>query len=151
VKAQAQGVQVPEGLQRDLPCRAVRGLGKDQFAQLGEHGRQQAQAGVGQQQAGGHDQQRTGIAWREVQRIDQALEQHRHADVGDLGADQEDQREAHPPAVAPQVGRQALQRGPVAARLAGRCTRQRGGIVGGVTAGGGMAHRGRMVRKETHR
>jgi len=133
VEAQAQRMQVTEDLQRDAACRAFCGLGEDQLAQFGEEGGRQAQAAVGEQQAHRHHDHRGGVAWLDVHGVDQRLQQHRHTDVGDLGPDEEGQRDGDAPAVAPQVGQQAAQRGPVGARLDRACLGsrdwQRGAVV----------------------
>jgi hypothetical protein len=113
VEAQAEGVQVPEGFQRDAARRALGGLGEHQFAQLGEQGCGQAQQAVAHQQGDRHHQHRRGIAGLERHGVDQVLEQQRHADVGQLGADHESERGQHPPFVLPEIGKQPPQRGPV--------------------------------------
>ncbi|KAF1053159.1 MAG: hypothetical protein GAK34_01080 [Delftia tsuruhatensis] len=119
VKAQAQRMQVLEGGQRNRARGTLRGLGKDQVAQLGEQRTGKAQQPVGQQQGHGHDEHRAGIAGLQIQRIDQVLQQHRHAHVGELGPDHEAQRRQHAPLVLPQVGQQAPQRVPVPRRCRG--------------------------------
>ena len=115
VKAQAQRVQVLKGLQRNRARRPLRGLGKDQLAQLVEHGSGQAQRAVGHQQAHGHDQHGGRIARLEAHGIDQGLEQQGHAHVGQLGGHHEGDGSHHAPLVLPQVGQQALQGQPVGA------------------------------------
>jgi hypothetical protein len=116
VEAQAQGVQVAKDLQADAARRAFGGPGEDQLAQFGEQRSGQPQRAVGDQQAHRHHEQRGGVTGLDRQGIDQVLQQHRHADVGHLGTEQKRQRDAHPPAVAPQVRQQLGQRGPVATR-----------------------------------
>ena len=134
VEAQAERVQVAEGLQRDAPRRAVGGLGEDQFAQLGEDRGRQPQPRIGQQQPQRHDHQRPRIADRDRQAVHQLLQQQRHAHVRRLGRDDEHQRQHHAHAVFPQVGAEALQRRPVAAGRAGGI--DRGGFIRGEAAHG---------------
>ncbi len=116
MKAQAERVEVPEDLERDRPDGALRDLGEQELAQLGEEGRRQPQHPVRDQQREGHGQQRR-VA---VEPVDDFLQQQRHADVGDLGGHEAGERRPDPPAVRPEVGQQAADRAPVTA-YAGRC------------------------------
>ena len=94
VEAQRQRVQVAEGLQRDRAHRALRHLGEQVFAQLGERGRRQPEEAVRDQQHERHHQHRGAL----VEPVDDRLHQHRHADVGDLG---ERPARSSPPARVP--------------------------------------------------
>ena len=67
---------------RNRSRRALRGLGKDQIAQLGKHGGGKAQQTIGQQQPHGHNQHGLRLTGLDVQRIDQMLEQDWHAHIG---------------------------------------------------------------------
>jgi hypothetical protein len=115
VEAQRQRMQVAEHLQRDAARRALSRLGEDQLAQLAEQRGRKAQQPVGHQERDRHHQQRLRHVGLGRHGVDQVLEQHRHADVRDLGAHHEGKRRHHAPLVAPQVGEQAPQRGPVGA------------------------------------
>ena len=110
VEAQAQAVQMAEHLQRDAARRALGRLREDQLAQLGEQRGRQPQQPIGEQQAEWNDEHRARIAGLERQVVDQRLQQQRHADIGQLGADHERQRQHHAPAVVPQIRQQLAQR-----------------------------------------
>ena len=86
---------------RAAPCVA---LAEHQLAQLGEErGRQAQQRRRRAAAPTGTTSTRARIAGLERQRVDQVLQQQRHADVGELGADQEGQRDQHAPAVSAQT------------------------------------------------
>ena len=134
VEAQRQRVQVAEHLERDVAHRALRHLGEQELAQLGEQRRRQPQQAVGDEQRERHGEQR-GLA---VEGVDDLLQQHRDADVGDLGGDQRGQRRDHPPLVRPEVGQQRADGAEVAARCAARRRVRRGGVAAHVVAGAGV-------------
>lgn len=99
-----------------------------------------AQQTVGQQQPDGHDEQRLRHVGLGRHGVDQVLQQHRHADVGHLGAHHEGQRRGHPPLVLPEVGEQAAQGRPVGA-IGGR-RRMAAGRMGGRKGFAAAAHGG---------
>ena len=82
MEAQRQRVQVAEHLQRDLAHRALRHLGEQELAKLGEQRRRQPQQAVGHEQRERHEQR--GRA--SVQAVDDLLQQQRHADIGALAS-----------------------------------------------------------------
>lgn len=57
--------------------------------------------------------------------IDQLLQHQRHADIRQVGAEHEQQRQRDPPSVGPQIGQQDLDGGPIAAFELSRLRRQR--------------------------
>ena len=85
------------------------------LAQLLEQRDRQPQRAVRDQQQQ-RNQQRLG---RDVERVDQLLQHQRHADVGELGGDEERERDADAPAVAPDFRPQADGNRPGAMGLAG--------------------------------
>ena len=70
--------------------------GEHEFAQLGKHRGGQPQRAVRHQHADRQHQQRLRIGGLMRQLVDQVLQHQRHADVGQLGADQERQRQRSP-------------------------------------------------------
>ena len=92
VKAQAQAVQMPEYGQRDTPDRALRHAHEHHVAQFGEQRRRQAQRPVGDEQRERQHQHRL----RRVQPVDYLFQYQRHADVGELGGDEKDERDDYP-------------------------------------------------------
>ena len=113
VKAQAQRMQMLKRRQRNRARCPLRGFGKNQVPQLREHGGGKAQQSIGQQQPHGHHQCSTCIARLDIQRIHQMLEQNRHAHIGQLGADHEQQCGQRMPFVLPDIWKKTAQRGPV--------------------------------------
>ena len=89
VKTQAQAVQMLEGLQSDLTGRTLGGLGKHQLAQFGESRHRQPQHTIDHQQRHRNHQQGLGLGWVGRHRVDQVLEQNRHAHIRQLGPDHE--------------------------------------------------------------
>jgi hypothetical protein len=83
-------MQMVEGGERDAADGALRHLGEDAVAQLGEGLRQYPCDTIGEQHVDRHDE---GGAWFGRQAIDHALEEDRHIDVGDLGADEKRDRQ----------------------------------------------------------
>ena len=132
VKAQTHAVQMPEHLQRNAARRTLRGLGKDQIAQLGEQRGAQPQSRIGHQQTQRNHQHGGRCVRARCQGVHQGFEQQGHTDVGQLGTDHETQRQRNPPLVSPQIREKALQRGPVASgRIRGGSRRDRRSVVGG--------------------
>jgi len=123
MKAQAQGMQVLKGLQCNGAGRALRGLGEHQLAQFGESRSRQSQAAIGQQKSHRHHQQGARIAWLQAHGVDQFLEQHGHAHIGQFGPHHESQRQQHAPLVFPEVRQKPLQGVPVTP-LSGSCGRR---------------------------
>ncbi len=125
-----------EHLQRDVAHGALRDLREHEFAQLGERRRRQPQQRR-TRPAAASGSTSTALRRRRLdrQRVDDALQHERHADVGELGADQEDEREQHAPLERPQVRRERPQD---VERRAGAGRRRR---VGG--GAGSITHRGR--------
>ena len=119
MKAQTERVQVLKGLQRNRTRRALRGLGEHQLAQFGKQRGGQAQQPVGHDQPQRNDEQGLGVIRLEAHRIDQMLEQHRHAHVGHLRPHHEQQSGDGPPFVFPQIGKEAFEGDPVTARSGG--------------------------------
>jgi hypothetical protein len=115
MEAQRQRVQVAEHFERDIAHRALRHLGEQVFAKLGKRRRRQPQRAISDQQRQRHDED----CRRLVEAVDDLLQQHRHTDVGDLGADQRGQRRDDAPFVGPQIRQQVADRPPIgiAARL----------------------------------
>ena len=80
---------------------------EQELAQFGEERGRQAQRAVGRAAAPtGTTSTLRGSPGLSVERVDQVLQQQRHADVGELGGDQAGQRHRHPPAPLPDVGQQ---------------------------------------------
>src|SRR6185369_1041423 len=135
-------MQVLEGLQRNAARCPLRRLGEHQLAQLGEQRGRKAQQAVRQQQPGRNDQHGLRVARLEAHRVDQRLQQNRHADVGQLRPDHECQRGQGAPLVLPQIRAEPFQGGPVGVRARlrrGRAGWKRNGrgTVTGVTAHSG--------------
>ena len=127
VKPQAQGQQVLEGFQRH-PAGNARGHRIEQkLAQLCEQRDRQAQRAVAHQQRDWDDQRGARIARLEVERVDQLLEDQRHADVGELGRHQATQGHQHAPAPLPDIRAEFFERRPVGVGRRRRRTRQDGG------------------------
>ena len=79
-------MKMAEGLQRDRSHRALRYLGEQELAQLGECRGRQTQRAVRHEQRDRQDDEL--VLRRQRQRVDDLLEDQRHADVGDLGGDE---------------------------------------------------------------
>ena len=106
VKTQTQIVQMLKGLQCNFACSALCGRRKHQFTQFGKARHRQTQQPVTDQQGQRHHQSNLSAGWLWRHGVNQFLEQQRHADVGQLGADHERERRHDPPFVFPQVGKQ---------------------------------------------
>jgi hypothetical protein len=106
-------MQMAEGLQRDRAHRALRDLGEQILAKLGERRRRKPQCPVGREQPE-RQHQRLGARNR-GQPIDDLLQHQRNADIGKLGRDQAAEREQHAALVREQIGQQRADRLPVAA------------------------------------
>jgi hypothetical protein len=120
VEAQRQRVQMLEHRHADAAHRALRDLGEDHVAQVGEGGAGEAQHAVGQDQR----QRQHQFGTRLGERIDDVLQHQRHRHRRQLGADQQRQRHQHAAAEFPQIGEQASDR--AQARVAGRRWRRMG-------------------------
>ena len=125
MEAQRQRMEVAEHLERDRAHRALRDLGEQELAELGEHRRRQAQEAVGGEQRERNRQHRG----PGVERVDDRLQQDRHADVRDLGRDQRDERDDHAPLVRPEVRQQRADHAPVAAAGCLRGRKRRRGVM----------------------
>ena len=90
-------VQMLEHLQRHAPDGALHDLGEHRVAQFAEQRVGQAQRAIADQQQHRQGKQRL----RAAERVDHLLEQQRHADVGDLGGNQQGHGQQHPPAEFP--------------------------------------------------
>ena len=111
VEAQAEAVQVAEHAERHAPHRALRDAHEDHVAQFLEQRGGEAQDAVdGEQRHRHRDQLQPGI-----EAVDDLLHDQRHADVGELGGDQEGERDHHAPLVFPEVGHERAQRLPFVA------------------------------------
>ena len=117
VETQAQIMQVPKHLQRDRAGGALGRLGESQLAQFGEQRGREAQRAIGHQQPQRHHQQARRRPRLDRQIVDQRFQQQRYADIAQLGAEHESQRERDPPAVTPQVGQQLGYGRPIGARF----------------------------------
>ena len=105
MEAQRQRVQVAEGDGRVI-LRAIR------YAIERSRRRQAvrlAQRAIRDQQRQWHNED----CRRLVEAVDDLLQQHRHTDVGDLGADQRSQRRDDAPFVGPQIRQQVADRAPI--------------------------------------
>ena len=107
VEAQRQRVQMLEHAQRDLARRARHHAREHDLAQFLEQRRRQPQRAVCDQQQQRHEQRLR----RDVELVDELLQHHRHADVGELGDDEERKRDADAQPVAPDLRPQAAERG----------------------------------------
>src|SRR4051812_15133518 len=118
MEAQRQAVQVPEHTERDAADRALRDRHEYHIAQLGEHRRREAQDSIGRQQR--YRYRNDGR--RALQTIDDLLHDERYADVGELRADQADERDEHAPLVFHDVRQERADVAPfAAAELLCRC------------------------------
>jgi hypothetical protein len=135
---------VLERLERDAPRDPRRDRIEQELAQLGEERDRDAQRAVGEQDRDRDDQRRARIAGLERERVDQVLEDQRHADVGELGRDQAGERDEHAPAPGPDVGQQLGERAPVGLRRWSLARARRGG--GRRRREGGGSHRWRGQR-----
>ena len=125
METQGQSVQVTEHPQRDGAHRALRHLGEQEFAQLGESGRRQAHRPVGDKQG---QRQHQCLRSGHGQAIDDFLEHQRHADVGELSGEQTTEREKDPALVGGEVRQQRADGAPVApVRAIGRGGERSGG------------------------
>ena len=102
VKAQAQRMQVAEHFERNLAHGALGNARKEDFAQFGEHRRGETQQAVQRQEQGGQGERLLAGG----KPVDHLLENHGHADIGDLGADQAAECREHAQAIAPEIGEQ---------------------------------------------
>ena len=106
-------------------ARALRHLGEDDVAPLGEQGTGEAQETVADEQNDRQCQRSLGL----VQRVDDVLQHQRHADIGELGDEKAPERQRDPAAEIPEIGQQALDGAPVTAHrrhgsgVAGRVVR----------------------------
>jgi hypothetical protein len=78
-------VQVAEGLQRQRPHRRLSHVDEEELAQLGEKRRRQPQQAVAHDQCKRNDQHAGNPLRRRRQRVDDAFQQDRNADGGELG------------------------------------------------------------------
>src|SRR6185312_2003177 len=101
VEAQRQRVQMAKGLQRDRAHGALRDLGEQIFAQLGERRRRKPQRAIGGEQP---ERQRQRLAGNRGEPVDDVLQHQRNADVGELGRHQAAEREQDTALVREQVG-----------------------------------------------
>ncbi len=121
VKAQRQRQQMAKGRERDLADRVLSDPGEDGIAQLAEGHRQDSTGAVGQKHPQRHDEQSRVF---DAQGIDRLAQEKRDINVGELGRDQQSQRDDHPrlqiaPAARPEIGQHSGEGGPVlAAELA---------------------------------
>jgi hypothetical protein len=104
-------MQVAEHAERDAPDRALRDAHEDHVAQLLEERGREAQDAVDREQRHRHRDQGRG----RIEPVDHLLHHQRHADVGELGDDEEGERDHHAPLVFPQVRDQRPDRTPFAA------------------------------------
>ena len=88
VKAQGQGMQVAEHLQRDGAHGPLRHPGEQEFAQFRKQGGRQAQQAIRHQQADRQHQQRLRMRRRDRHGVDEFFQDQGHAHVGQLGAHQ---------------------------------------------------------------
>ena len=122
MEPQRQRVQMAEYLERDGTHRALRHLGEQEFAQLGEQRRRKAQRAVG-----GKQRQWQNELGRSRQAIDDLLQHQRHADIGELGRDEARQRQEDAAPVGEQIRQQRAHRAPVAPKSAiGGCGKRNG-------------------------
>jgi hypothetical protein len=108
VKAKRELVQVAKDLERDPAHRALGDAGEEDLAQFGKQRGGKAQRAVEQEQQGGQGECLLSAA----QAVDHLLEDQRHGDVGQFGAEQTGQGQQDTPFVLPQIGQQLVQGGP---------------------------------------
>ena len=113
VEPERQAVQMAEGGERHGAHGALAHFGEHRVAQLAEALGEDAGDGVGDDEEERHRERRRG-----VERVDRALVEQRHADVGELGRRQQRHRRHDPQAqlglaLGPQVGQQRAHRADV--------------------------------------
>ena len=104
-------MHVAEHREGNAADRALRDAHEHQVAKLGEERRREPQYPVGREQRERQDKN----GGLRVERVDDFLQDERHADVGELGADQERERDTDPEAKLPEIGKQHPECAPFAA------------------------------------
>ena len=112
MEAERELVQVIEDPQRNGADGALGHLGEDGIPELPEGDREHPERAISQQDRHRHDDDRRRVVREDVDRI---LVEDRHVDVGDLGADEQDDGQHHAAphlerAARPEIGQQRANR-----------------------------------------